>query len=362
MHTWMILFDILLISKLAACKNASDNTTPVVDCTALSARPLEMNVIGTPHTAGIPQGFHDIAFDHDGYLAGFDGTALVRSTRDFQRQVISSSVTTVEGMEYLSDGRLAVADTTYGVLLFGPDGSFVHLAPDILGFAIVRGPDEHLYVTDMASRVYRIQPHTGVVEIWIDFEDFPELAHQMPRTLNFSLDYKKAYIGTFGEPVYEVDLDPNFNPRSAPRLFVNLWEGAQWVDGLAVDQCGNLYFPIWPTHLLRVTPEGQISSYHTFVETEYGHGLKWGSGKGGWRTDALYMPQPYHSNTVVEVVVGVPGRSPWMGIPKKDPYVLTCHATATQNRRFPFLSLLWVGIVCFFVRRYHSTNTGPLRF
>ncbi len=32
------------------------------------------------------------------------------------------------------------------------------------------------------------------------------------------------------------------------------------------------------------------------------------TGSGGWRSDALYVPQPYNGESVTEVVVGVPGR------------------------------------------------------
>lgn len=343
MRVFPFLFGVLAAVLAGACKSAGSHV-PSVDCTAIPSHPLEVNEIGVSGTFGIPRAHHDLAFDRGGNVAGYDGTALVRSTRDFRLQVISSSVTGVEGMEYLDDGRLAVADVTYGVLLIGPDGSIVHLAPDILGFAVVRGPDERLYVTDMQSRVYRIHPDSGEVQVWLNFADVPELAEHKPRTLNFSPDYRKAYIGTFGEPVYEVDLDAQLNPVSPPRLFVNLWDGAQWVDGMAADICGNLYFPIWPTHLLRVTPDGQVMSYHTFPESQYGHGLKWGSGKGGWRSDALYMPQPYDDDTVVEVVVGVPGRPPWQGLPRDDPNELTCRAApAGRSSRFggfPFVLCL----------------------
>ena len=33
-----------------------------------------------------------------------------------------------------------------------------------------------------------------------------------------------------------------------------------------------------------------------------------GRGIGGWRDDAIYMPQPYNGDTLGEVVLGVPAR------------------------------------------------------
>ena len=41
-------------------------------------------------------------------------------------------------------------------------------------------------------------------------------------------------------------------------------------------------------------------------ERGYGHGVVWGRGLGGWRPDAIYMPQPYNDAKVREVVIGVP--------------------------------------------------------
>ncbi len=338
---WLLFAALFLL----ACESASKEEP--LDCTAIPERPLEVNEIGTTGTPGIPRAHHDLAFDRDGYLAGFDGVTLVRSNRAFRMEVISSLLTMVEGMEYLPDGRLVVADINYGLISIGRDGSFVHMAPDILGFAVVPGPDGRLYVTDMDSRVYRIHLDTQEVQVWMDFDEFPELAEQLPRTLNFSLDYRKAYIGTFGEPVYEVDLDENLEPVSPPRLFVNLWDGAQWVDGMAVDVCGNLYFPIWPTHLLRVTPDGRVSSYHTFPEAKYGHGLKWGTGRDGWRDDALYMPQPYDDNTVVEVVTGVAGRPPWKGLDMDDPHELTCSSLPGSRPAMPQFALFGLFLLLF---------------
>ena len=43
-----------------------------------------------------------------------------------------------------------------------------------------------------------------------------------------------------------------------------------------------------------------------------GHGVAWGSGVGGFREDALYLPQPVNGGTVGEAIIGVPYRT-WDG-------------------------------------------------
>ena len=44
----------------------------------------------------------------------------------------------------------------------------------------------------------------------------------------------------------------------------------------------------------------------------YGHGVVWGTGVGGFREDALYLPLPYNNNLVTELIIGVPSKN-WNG-------------------------------------------------
>ena len=45
-----------------------------------------------------------------------------------------------------------------------------------------------------------------------------------------------------------------------------------------------------------------------FDSSDYGHGIEWGRGLGGFEKNSIYLPQPYDDNTVVRVDVGVPAR------------------------------------------------------
>jgi hypothetical protein len=147
------------------------------------------------------------------------------------------------------------------------------------------------------------------------------------------------YVGTFGSEVYAVDVDRDLTPVGEPTHFASL-PNAQYQDGLAVDRCGNLFIPVWPDKLYRITPDGTRTTYHLWSDMDfYGHGLKWGPGVGGFRRDALYLPQPWNDSTgestytVVEVVVGVPGKLPgpaWS--PAGDPHELTCASTGRRTR------------------------------
>ena len=87
--------------------------------------------------------------------------------------------------------------------------------------------------------------------------------------------------------------------------------GGGFHDGMGVDACGNVYVADYTSrNLFRLSPEGEKTVLVRWSEARYGHGLAWGSGIGGFREDAIYLPQPFDGNTVVEVVVGVPSAHP----------------------------------------------------
>jgi hypothetical protein len=68
------------------------------------------------------------------------------------------------------------------------------------------------------------------------------------------------------------------------------------------------------SRLYRLSPAGETALYYSWSNdsSQYGHGVVWGSGIGGWRADALYLPMPYNNNTVQEIVTGTFSRT-WEG-------------------------------------------------
>jgi hypothetical protein len=138
------------------------------------------------------------------------------------------------------------------------------------------------------------------------------------RSLNFNRDFSTLYIANAGGPatgtIYTLELDEDLEPLGEPEIFAE-GVGQGWLDGIAVDACGALYVPdSHSLRLYRVSPDGDVDVYVDWRrdETEYGHAVVFGSGIGGWRTDALYLPMPYGDNRVREIVLGVPSRT-WTG-------------------------------------------------
>ncbi len=348
-NTTPVLLLSFLLAGLSAC-GGEEKGEKKFDCTIIPDAPLEINQLEEGGATVRPAGHHDVAFDREGWIAGHNNVALVRANRELQRQVISTAVANAEGLEYLPDGRLVVATKDgQGIVTISPDGALASLAPDRTdAFSIILGPDGRIYSGDFSGgTLVRVDPETGQTV---------QFLNTVPgaRVLNFSPDNTKMYVGTFGEEVWVVDLDDKLTPVGSPRQFATL-PGAQYQDGLAVDVCGNVYIPVYPNNLFRITPEGTVSTYHQWADSsKYGHGLKWGSGIGGWRRDALYSPQPWNGGeeTVVEVVVGVPGYVAGDDVrpPAGDPNELTC-GTSGRRTRGPVAALALLALALLALRR-----------
>jgi streptogramin lyase len=163
-------------------------------------------------------------------------------------------------------------------------------------YGVTVGPDGNVYIAN--GDVYRVWVDTGVVELLVDLRRIVT-AH----TLDFNLDSTKMYIGTIGGGFYAVDLDDDLNPLGEE---VEVATFGGWHDGTAVDECGDIWVADYSTSsLYRVDGETyEVTMVHRASPTsEYGHGIMWGTGIGGWRLDALYQPLPYNRNKVKEVII-----------------------------------------------------------
>ena len=274
---------------------------PAVDCLQLPDAPLSLTELN------LPRGYHDVAFDSEGWMVGSTGSALVSVSYDGRFAPFASGVEGAQGMAFLPDGTL-VAATPAGLITVAPNGAVDTLLADFTsGYGVTVGPDGRIYAADN-TKMIRVDPVTRVAETFLDPLDFNQ--SWGPRTIAFDQDASVMYVGAFGDSVYVVALDEDLNIVGVPRKLGLVVTGAMFLDGLVVDACGNLYLPHYgDSSLYRVSPDGQTHLFHRWESTTtYGHGGDWGSPVGGWRADAIYMPQPYDGNTVTEVVVGIPGQ------------------------------------------------------
>ena len=285
--------------------DTADSSEPVetaapiaYDCAALGATPTEDNELDAARA------YHDVAFDDQGYIIGWDGrSSLVRATYDDVFEVYAPGFSSVQGIDRLRDGDLVVGDdASQSLTRVSPDGASSVIASGIGAvYGVMVGPDGNVYFASNTS-VYRAYPDTGVQEELLSFS-----RRETPRAVAFSLDNSTMYIATIGSGnVYSVAVDTTLTPTSEAVVFAER-VGNYWHDGIGIDACGNVYVPEFGSYgLYRITPDGTVSTLYRGDLNAYGHGIEWGSGLGGWRADALYLPQPYDRNTVREVVIGVP--------------------------------------------------------
>jgi sugar lactone lactonase YvrE len=145
--------------------------------------------------------------------------------------------------------------------------------------------------------------------------DFPRQVS--PRTLAFSRDFSKLFVGTIDSSgrIYTLDLDKDFMPDGDPQVFAE-GAGNGWHDGLGIDVCGNVYAVDYASKsLYRASPDGsEVVKLVDWSENrkELAHGLAFGNGLGGWRVDAIYLPESENGKRVKEIVLGVPGNM-WPG-------------------------------------------------
>lgn len=277
------------------------------DCSSIPAQPTSKTEI--PGASG----YHDVAFTEGGLIIGNNQGNFHLSTAAYGEpgSVFVPGIGTVQQMVFLPGGDLAVASDNNGIVRVAPNGGQQVIAPDVYAYGLILGPDDLLYAADQ-SRIQRVDPDTGERDVILPVGALPQGS---PRVIQFNLDYTQMYIGTYSGSqgrIYVVDLDETYTPTGEVRELADGVGTGAYHDGLGIDICGYLYVPDYSTSALyRISPSGQqVQNIHNsgVFGADYGHGLEWGNGVGGWRTDAIYLPLPYGGNKVLEVVIGVPSR------------------------------------------------------
>ncbi len=266
------------------------------DCDALVQPYVELRELDAPRA------FHDVAFDDTGHLIGWDGfSAFMSAPYGGAASLLLPGVTFVDGMDVLANGDIVYAAGSELRRLADNLQVTVEASGFVGAYGVTVGPDQRVYV-GASDAVYRVDLELGQTEFFV----------ALPGNINtratvFNLDSTRMYIATLSSgDVYVVELDIDLEPVGVPSVFAS-GVGSSWHDGIGMDACGNLYVPEYFTGgLYRIDPQGVVTPLYMNDSVGYGHGLEWGSGVGGWRDDALYLPQPYDANTVRELVLGVP--------------------------------------------------------
>lgn len=283
-----------------AATSTGDTGTVVLDCAAL----MQNGPVSAQEVVGA-RGYHDVAFDMvDLEIIGSDGNNLIQADFYGSSSVFAPGTGTVQGIDRLPNGDfVAASDSNASLLRVTPAGASSVIVGSLGAYSVVVGPDGMVYTANY-SVIERIDPDTG------ERETLVENVGLQPRVIAFGRDYTKLFVGTlFGTgAIYAVDLDANLDPISAMYVYATGVGNGNYHDAIAVDYCDNLYVSDFSTGTMyRIEPDGTVTDWLPFPGNTYGHGARFGHGLGGgWRIDAMYVPQPYNGNTVSELVIGIP--------------------------------------------------------
>jgi len=282
----------------AGTGNDNDATT---DCDALPPLPA-----GYTQLDFVP-GSEDFTFDAEGHLVcvTMEGSDLVRVPYGGPVELVVPDVGRggfgdwLRGARFLLDGDLAVADpAARSVRRVGLDGGISILAGNVTGpNGIAVGTDGFVHVAQLGGEILRIDPESGAAAPLFTSE-----TGQRFDGITFSPDYEILYFDEDqGGAVHQMAMAPD-GTAGPPSLFTTIpSEGDPMggaLDGMAADECGNVYVVAMSGQVYRVTPDGQ-PEVAVDVRPSLGGGgsggagsimaVNFGSGAGGWKERSLYI-------------------------------------------------------------------------
>ena len=280
----------------------TDVPVPDYDCDDLPQGPFSLSKLSGPMAS------EDLAFDPYGHVIGSNDKAIFKSGYNEAPQVFVPNIKFRAGLRYLPNGHLVVCNNNKGQLVRIDGEGVQHTFLTGLSYpnGLTVDMDGWVYVTEHdANKVLRVHPFTGETTILTT-------AISSPNGITFSPDYTTLYIGGFSgkKIIYAMSISPDGVPGKLVKWAKGV--GSGWLDGMAVDACGNVYIADYgTTKILKLPPDG--SSWEVFIDGStvdgaYLPNMQWGSGIGGWSSTALYLPDGWNKG-VFEVEIGVPTKS-----------------------------------------------------
>lgn len=327
--------------KSTGGKGGQAGTASTTQCASLPKLPI------TKYTKLAVSGSEDFTFDNLGYLIGVDSATneLIRTKYDGTEEIVFPNIGTsaqggfpVRGLRFVAGansntGELIFADVYASGLTKVDMGTRVRTSL-VSGVNQPNGlaldPNGIAYLTGADGNVIRVDTKTGKSSVFFAQVE----ANVSLDGIAFSPDYKRLYIntefgylsylpvkddGTAGDYVLMAQFSqelPDGGTQGMPSA----------LDGMTVDECGNIYVVNMSGIIWRVAPDSlmetpKIEKVVTIqievpdAGTNGGrpmgppggmlNAVNFGTGVGGWKANAIYLISMMGG--VYEVVVGVKG-------------------------------------------------------
>jgi sugar lactone lactonase YvrE len=272
-------------------------TIPLDDCPIPDGpRPWE-------YLAWVPPS-EEFAFDDQGYLVNVDdGTDTIwRTPYGGPKELIGPyQAVEVAGTRIMLDGDLVVCNEWEGSLVrIGMDGSNEVLLGGLNSPNSVAIDDEGMVYVTSFDEVRRVDPETG------DMNLLKTVTNSDLDGLTFSPDFQSLYFnhddgGTIG--VIELNAD-----GEADDIYtINTIDGWNELDGMNVDECGNVYVLRTDGNIWRLLTDHTLELFMDLSGANpWTTSLNFGSGIGGWQRDHLYVMD--RNGGMFDIDVGINGK------------------------------------------------------
>jgi streptogramin lyase len=271
-----------------------------VDCQNIPAGPFSLTEVANSQAIAS----EDLAFDAAGNLVGSNDASIFKAPRTGMRTTFVPNLSFRAGMRYAANGDLMVNNDSNGSLVrVVPTGDKTTILQSLsYPNGMEAGIDGYIYITEHdARRVRRVHPETGAFTVISNNEI------QNPNGIAFNEDYTALYIGGFSGvgTIYKLPIDENGVDGDIIPWATDV--GTGYLDGLAVDACGNVYVADYgASRIYRITPDG-LTKTPIIDSGVYMPNMQWGSGINGWDPLTLYIPDGW-DHKVYEVAIGVPSK------------------------------------------------------
>lgn len=318
----------ILICLVSCSENLDDRATPAdvssINCDRIPPLPIR----DVTEFEAAP-GAEDFTFDNEGYLVGVTGdNELFRLSYSGVLEVLHpnlgiamDSAFPVRGIRFLHNGDLVYVDRGIGGLVRMTMNNYFK-QPIISGLKEPNGiaidSNEFVYLTELGGRVIKVDPNNGESRVLQSENvalDGIAFSPDFHRLYYNSEDGQLFYLpifddGTVGNREFLVQLTEPQSGSESNHLDDGVRDTSVLLDGMTVDECGNIYVVQMKGIIWKVSPEGEKEIVVDLAESRFSgiiNAVNFGSGIGGWKSDAIYIIAM--SGGLFEVEVGVRGRS-----------------------------------------------------